>query len=86
MNSSPFVEKNYTMRLVTSLYRSRLNRVSLSKIVFNDKQKLQLLNAIVHPEVAIHFKNFVNNNKDKAILLYENAILFETKNDHFVTV
>ena len=60
-----------------------LNRSLLAKIVFSDKQKLQLLNAIVHPEVAIHFKNFVNNNKDKAYVLYENAILFETKNDHF---
>jgi len=60
-----------------------LNRSLLAKIVFSDKQKLQLLNAIVHPEVAIHFKNFVNNNKDKAYVLYENAILFETKNDYF---
>ena len=62
---------------------NNLNRVFISNIVFKNKQKLHVLNAIVHPEVANHFKNFVLENKDKSYVLYENAILFETKNDQF---
>ena len=60
-----------------------LNREYISNIVFKDKQKLKILNSIVHPEVAKHFTKFVSKNNDKDYILYENAILFETKNNHF---
>ena len=81
MNSSPIIREKLINAFGKQTFIDQdLNRVFLAKIVFNDKQKLQVLNAIVHPEVAIHFKNFVNKNKNKAYVLYENAILFETKN------
>ena len=84
MNTSPIIRKKLINAFGEQTFIDQdLNRVFLAKIVFNDKQKLQVLNAIVHPEVAIHFKNFVNKNKNKAYVLYENAILFETKNDRF---
>ncbi|MDC1460892.1 dephospho-CoA kinase [Polaribacter sp.] len=84
MNSSPIIREKLINAFGKQTFIDQdLNRVFLAKIVFNDKQKLQVLNAIVHPEVAIHFKNFVNKNKNKAYVLYENAILFETKNDRF---
>jgi dephospho-CoA kinase len=60
-----------------------LNRNFISNIVFKNKQKLQALNAIVHPELAKHFMEFVSANKEKVYVLYENAILFETNNDQF---
>ena len=60
-----------------------LNRPFLSKIVFNNIEKLVILNGIVHPEVRKHFQNFVNQNKDKAYIVYENAILFESKSNVF---
>jgi dephospho-CoA kinase len=41
------------------------------------------LNTIVHPEVKKHFKIFVENNLDKAYIIYENAILFESKSNLF---
>ena len=84
MNSSAIIREKLINAFGEQTFMDQdLNRVFLAKIVFNDKQKLQVLNAIVHPEVAIHFKNFVNKNKNKAYVLYENAILFETKNDRF---
>ena len=58
--------------------KGKLNRKKISKIVFNDKKKLSLLNSIVHPEVRKNFKNFIKINKKDKILVYETALLFET--------
>lgn len=59
-----------------------LDRKFIGSIVFSDKEKLQQLNAIVHPEVKNHFKNFVKTNTDKTYIIYESAILFENNNTH----
>ncbi|MBK78085.1 MAG: dephospho-CoA kinase [Flavobacteriaceae bacterium] len=58
--------------------KGKLNRKKISKIVFNDKEKLSSLNSIVHPEVRKKFENFIKNNKKDKILVYETALLFET--------
>ena len=67
-----------------------LNRVFISNIVFKDKNKLKQLNSIVHPEVKKHFKEFVSLNSANDYILYENAILFESKSnlycDFIITV
>jgi len=55
-----------------------LNREKLSKIVFNDPEKLKLLNAIIHPAVKKHFHNWVLNHKSSPYIIYEAAILFES--------
>ncbi|CAI8279727.1 MAG: Dephospho-CoA kinase [Polaribacter sp. SA4-10] len=84
MNNSQIIrEKLINAFGEEAFINQKLNRAFIAKIVFNDTKHLQVLNAIVHPEVAIHFKKFVYKNKDKAYILYENAILFETKNDRF---
>ena len=36
-----------------------LNRKKTAEFVFNNPEKLKELNAIVHPEVQLHFKNWV---------------------------
>ena len=84
MNNSQIIrEKLINAFGEEAFINQKLNRAFIAKIVFNGTKHLQVLNAIVHPEVAIHFKKFVYKNKDKAYILYENAILFETKNDRF---
>jgi|TARA_B110000908_G_scaffold29766_1_gene35203 dephospho-CoA kinase len=84
MNNSQIIrEKLINAFGEEAFINQKLNRAFIAKIVFNDTKHLQVLNAIVHPEVAIHFKKFVYKNKGKAYILYENAILFETKNDRF---
>ena len=60
---------------------NQLNREYIAKIVFANKEKLAVLNSIVHPEVYKHFKEFVNSNSHKEYVLYENAILFENNSD-----
>jgi dephospho-CoA kinase len=67
-----------------------LKRDELAKIVFNDSQKLQQLNSIVHPAVKRHFKQWLLEQKASPIVLYEAAILFESGNykdfDFIITV
>ncbi len=55
-----------------------LNREKLSQVVFNDPEKLKLLNAIIHPAVKKHFQDWVLNHNNSAYLIYEAAILFES--------
>ena len=55
-----------------------LNREKLAQIVFNDPEKLKLLNAIIHPAVKKHFRNWILNHKNAPFIIYEAAILFES--------
>ena len=57
-----------------------LDSKKLSKIVFGNVEKLQLLNSIIHPAVALDFKNFTERNNDKYIVK-EAAIIFETNSE-----
>jgi dephospho-CoA kinase len=57
---------------------SILNREKLSKIVFNDPEKLKLLNSIIHPAVRKHFGNWVLKYENAPFVIYEAAILFES--------
>jgi dephospho-CoA kinase len=57
-----------------------LKRDKLAEIVFNDPEKLQQLNGIVHPAVKRHFKLWLLDHKEFPIVIYEAAILFESGN------
>ena len=56
----------------------KLDRVKVSQIVFNDTDKLKLLNEIIHPAVKKHFKNWVLQHSNFDFIVYETAILFES--------
>jgi len=87
MNTSQVIASKIKKEFGDEAYKKGvLNRPFLANIVFKDKEKLSKLNAIVHPEVAKHFKEFVKNNQHKLYVLYENAILFENKSDTFCDV
>jgi dephospho-CoA kinase len=60
------------------LENKKIDRKKLSNIVFQQPEKLQILNDIIHPEVAIHFKNWIAENQDASIVVKEAAILFES--------
>ena len=55
-----------------------LNREKLAEIVFSNPEKLEQLNAIVHPAVKKHFDEWLLNHKDAPFVIYEAAILFES--------
>ena len=66
-----------------------LNRKYLANAIFNDKELLKKMNAIVHPKVARHFKRWVAK-QNSTYVIKEAAILFENgsyKNcDYIITV
>jgi dephospho-CoA kinase len=61
---------------------NELNSKLVSKIVFNDKEKLKSLNLIIHPAVAIDFDNFCFNHRDESYIVKEAAIIFETNTEN----
>ena len=77
MNSDKGLIKKIKNSFGDSIYiNSKLDRKKLSAIVFTDKQKLELLNSIVHPYVNRHFENYCKGLEDTYIIK-EVAIIFE---------
>lgn len=55
-----------------------LNRTYLAQQVFNSKEKLSILNGLVHPAVALDFEEWLEEHQSAAYVLKEAAILFES--------
>lgn len=55
-----------------------INNSKLAKIVFEDKEKIKLLNNITHPNVIEYVISFINSHKDCLIVL-ESALLLDTE-------
>lgn len=86
MNTSETIRSAIVREFGEKTYQdNNLNRPYLAKQVFNDKEKLSTLNAIVHPEVHQHFRTFIKTH-EQSIIIYENAILFEIGSDRFCDV
>jgi len=60
------------------LENGKLDKIKLGNLVFNQPDKLQQLNKIIHPLVAKEFSNWVHQHFGYSILFKEAAILFET--------
>ncbi|MCW8897698.1 MAG: dephospho-CoA kinase [Flavobacteriales bacterium] len=58
--------------------QNQLDKKALGSIVFNNDEKLQLLNSIIHPAVKTLFENWVTKNNQASILIKEAAILIES--------
>jgi len=56
----------------------RLDRAYLAKQVFGSKEKLSVINGLVHPAVANDFDEWLEERKDEKYVLKEAAILFES--------
>lgn len=54
------------------------NRAYIASIVFNDKDKLELLNRIIHPHVLSDWDNFCTQNAHLPYVIKEAAIMLET--------
>jgi dephospho-CoA kinase len=57
---------------------NEIDRKKLAGIVFNDKESLKKLNAIVHPAVRDRFLIWLGEIPQKPYLIYEAAIIFES--------
>lgn len=84
MNTSAKIKTQLIAEFGEQVYvNNELNRPYLASIVFNNKERLTTLNAIVHPVVNEHLQHFIKENINKDYILYENAILFENGSDSF---
>jgi len=90
MDTSKVLKRKLILLFGEAAYKgNKLNRPFLAKTVFNDKELLEKMNAIVHPKVAKHFIKWKNKQKAPYVIK-EAAILFENgsyKNyDYIITV
>ena len=78
-NTSPHIRKQLTENFGEDLYVNNvLDTKKFANIIFNDAQKLQLANSIIHPEVLKHFTEWCSLNSEHSIVALEAAILFES--------
>jgi len=59
---------------------NELNKPFIASIIFNNKDMLKRMNAIIHPRVARHFEKWANK-QSAAYVIKEVAILFENGGD-----
>ena len=55
-----------------------LNREWLANHVFTDETKLNILNRLVHPRVAIDYEQWVSSRRNEPYVLKEAALLYES--------
>ena len=78
-NTSPIIKEQLTAHFGDNLYVNNvLNKKMFADIIFNDSEKLQLANSIIHPEVLKHFTYWCSQNSEHSIVALEAAILFES--------
>ncbi|MEX2349586.1 MAG: dephospho-CoA kinase [Flavobacteriaceae bacterium] len=76
MHTPKVIQKINTLLGESSYVNGVLNRPYIASKVFSDKNLLEKLNAIVHPEVKKHFKEWMKKQKG-VYAIKEAAILFE---------
>jgi dephospho-CoA kinase len=54
------------------------DKAKLASLVFNDPEKLKMLNSIIHPKVLEHFREWLAAHNDAKFIIREAAILFES--------
>lgn len=80
MNRSKVIKRKLLKLFGKEAYiNNKLNKAYIAKKIFNDKDLLKKMNAIVHPKVASHFKRWVEKQK-LPYVIKEAAILFENNN------
>lgn len=77
--TSPVIREKLIAMFGEDLYKDGiLNKALLASYIFTDSEKLNKVNAIIHPEVEKHFENWVANHSGNKIVAHEAAILFES--------
>ena len=62
---------------------NKVNREKLSKLVFDNPEKLQKLNSIIHPLVKKHFDSWLKDHANFPLVFKEAAILFESGSNKY---
>ncbi|MFA5301005.1 MAG: dephospho-CoA kinase [Lutibacter sp.] len=81
MNSNAELRKEIIKLFGEKAYaQGTLDRAYIASQVFNNKEKLSALNALVHPKVRDDFQQFIKKSTAD-LVIYEAAILFESGSD-----
>jgi dephospho-CoA kinase len=91
MHNEPELKKEIKNNFGWDSYnrKDELNREYLAKVVFNNHEKLEMLNKLVHPAVKQDYEQWTIQHREKPYSLKEAALLFESnsyKNLHKVIV
>ena len=92
MQTNSLIRENLIEAFGATIYleTGELNRSELAKIIFNNKEALKQVNAIVHPQVRLHYQEWLLKHTEAPYVIQESAILFDTglyKNfDKIITV
>jgi dephospho-CoA kinase len=82
MNNSKIIRRKLTQLFGNETYiGDNLNKPFLADKIYNDKDLLLKMNAIVHPKVRYHFNRWLKN-QDALYVIKEAAILFENGGYH----
>lgn len=77
--TSPVIREKLTAMFGDELFEGGvLNKALLAAHIFNDREKLEKVNAIIHPEVAADFARWQAAHSQYDIVAQEAAILFES--------
>lgn len=77
--TSPAIKDGLIHLFGTDIYTDgKLNKQLLASCIFNDKDKLQLVNSIIHPVVQEDQYRWFESHSDNMIVATEAAILFES--------
>lgn len=84
-NTSSVIREKLIELFGNDIYNGfQLNKSLLASYIFNDKEKLQAVNNIIHPEVYKHFQKWCIDNNNCKIVAMESAILFESGFNKYV--
>ncbi|MDL2256789.1 dephospho-CoA kinase [Bacteroidales bacterium OttesenSCG-928-I14] len=87
MHESPIIKEKLINLFGNTLYsKGVLDRQKLSSLIFSDKENLNYVNGIVHPEVGKDFQEWVDRQENEELVAIESAILFESGFDKMVDV
>lgn len=90
MNSSKVIKRELIQLFGTNAYSDgKISKAFLADKIFNDKDLLVEMNAVIHPKVKTHFKKWIKIQRSLYVI-YEAAILFENGGykecDYIITV
>jgi dephospho-CoA kinase len=79
MNRSKVIKRKLIKLFGDKAYLdNKINRPYLAECIFNNKDLLEKMNAIVHPKVGQHFQRWLKKHSEAPYVLKESALLFET--------
>ncbi|ELR70695.1 Dephospho-CoA kinase [Fulvivirga imtechensis AK7] len=78
-NNDPVIKERIVEKFGKEAYNFHgLDRDYIANIVFNDPEKLKILNSIVHPEVGKDYDRWVYDHNSAPYLINEAALMFES--------